>query len=1727
MKRLLYILIFLAIGNTALAQSFTVEASYNSGTKKTTFTITRSGTSLPEQTINYRTVNLSAYAGQHYTAVNGSYTFQADETTKTVEVSESAPGTNYYKYQTLTDRSYRFEVLDQWGFCLTFCNRSFSTGTIVPSSGAFSVKDVTIQSDEYTADDDGYDVNGYKSVASSSYFNNAAPKAYYQLIGAELRMTLSLQAKENDDAYEYLQLLVDNTSTCDNRDKCSNGDPGNISLSKYMAGFEMNTGSKDATYRSYTFPVLSADHNEGAEDPWGYGDKWPLKKQKFNGNRSTDGRIIIPTGFNTLVLRLNASGGSGSDEWAAKNVKAHIQAVDGTAPAIVSTDAITVSAGSYNRGNEFYISVPFKEIVTITGVNRKLMTEWGNAFYESGYGTNVLTFKGTINCLSGTTLKITGFEGTIADLAGNIFSGSLNKTFTGVTSSDPSYTINYTYNGGGTLSGNPTSYKWSSDDITLAKPYKIGYWFNGWTGSNGDSPKQSITIAKNSHGDKSYTANWTQEWTGSGTQGDPYEITSITGLNLLAMYVNGLDGYSAHDCNGLYFQLGSDITYTPNLSWNSVNSTETNYTPIGTSAYPFRGTFDGQGNTISGIRIFSNGSSATSNKLGLFGDIGEGATIRRTILANARITGWCSIAGIAGHSYYGTVEDCVVADNVCLHSTQAQSSASDHGGIVGFNQGNIYRCISKATLTVANSSGCQSFGAITGYSAGPVQNCIAFGATIPDVTEAGALIGADYDNSLFNNYYRSCSVAGVSDATGVGVGYSSAINSPHDVSNSCGALPLYRLSLPDGVSLVRSAEATLPGTGNATYTTGADIDGTPYAYATATLSISYAGEAAPTGYRVSIYVNGVLATDNGNGTYTATMPADDAAVTTGHTPVPWSGSGSQGTPYIIQYPSQLDLLATRVNGGTNYNGKFFELANDISYAHTTAWDDANSTENNYTAIGDDSHYFQGSFNGRGYTISGIRIYDDNGDGDKGLFGCVGGNGKVRNVKLADTRITGNSRVGGVVGNSTGIIENCHATATVCIHAVQNISSHHGGIVGYASASSNSSILGCTSAAKLTVKDGVSDCFNWGGIVGVKSSGSSLLNNLAIGVELPSGIDWVGAIAGSSSNNSGIARNFFRDCTIGGSAATVGYTYDHSNYSPAGCAEPAYTVSCDTGITVTATGSNYASYGYDGLTVYDYGNDHYGITYADVTYYAQDATVTLSGTGSAPVGYQEPFLGYNVNGVPFDGNSFEMPAADATVTARWTVLDFTAGHAGTEADPYIIYFPWQLDQLAANVNGGTSYSGKFFKLGADVAYDPDNLDANGENYTPIGCRNGNTYQFFSGTFDGDGHTISGIRINKDEANYYGIFGAISDAVVKNLTVSDAHITAYSYFGGIVGYNSHSTIENCHATESVIISGSSGAIECGGIAGSNDNSGTIRGCTSAATLSAYCMAGGIAGYSSASTTIENCLVIGASVTVEKGGWNQRGGAIAGNASSNNGSYRTILSHNYYSNCTVTMGTQYSTDIGVGSLPDGTFDCTDVNSTTILDNPYIDCAVRAETSLYKPAEIGAQIASYPGGLTVYEHGAYYNGTYYIRHDLDGTASALTLVQGTKDGTSAYWGTYFDSTTNYELSEGAAAYTLGTDYKLYRLGTNGRTIPKNTAVVIIAASDSVTLVPAGTGDLGITDNATGGNQLQGSDSEVLVSGLSGTPYVLSRSAGVIGFRQFSGASIPAEKAYYVVATP
>ena len=280
---------------------------------------------------------------------------------------------------------------------------------------------------------------------------------------------------------------------------------------------------------------------------------------------------------------------------------------------------------------------------------------------------------------------------------------------------------------------------------------------------------------------------------------EAYEINCFQHLQELAEYVNGEYGtdYSAysyytyvvkepHNCTGLTFRQTADIDFEPTSAWDDYNSDEHNLfaigcikkgrSPMGTSTTYnnyFGGTYDGQGHTISGIRIHGNDAYATNAYLGLFGFVKEG-TVQNVTIANARIAGYESTGGIVGCNTNGsTVSNCHAAHDVAIYA--AYSNISGVGGIVGdnFYSSNVTGCTSAAVITAIGMTNCQYFGGIVGKNGSgcTVSNCTAAGVIVPsygDVTRTGAIVGEN-EGTLTGNTYHSC-LMGTTHAFNIGTG---------------------------------------------------------------------------------------------------------------------------------------------------------------------------------------------------------------------------------------------------------------------------------------------------------------------------------------------------------------------------------------------------------------------------------------------------------------------------------------------------------------------------------------------------------------------------------------------------------------------------------------------------------------------------------------------------------------------------------------------------------------------------------------------------------------------------------------------------------------------------------------------------------------------------------------------------------------------------------------------
>ncbi|MBT4033635.1 MAG: hypothetical protein HOE61_02675, partial [Candidatus Marinimicrobia bacterium] len=255
--------------------------------------------------------------------------------------------------------------------------------------------------------------------------------------------------------------------------------------------------------------------------------------------------------------------------------------------------------------------------------------------------------------------------------------------------------------------------------------------------------------------------------------------------------------------------------------------------------------------------------------------------------------------------------------------------------------------------------------------------------------------------------------------------------------------------------------------------------------------------------------------------------------------------------------------------------------------------------------------------------------------------------------------------------------------------------------------------------------------------------------------------------------------------------------------------------------------------------------------------------------------------------------------------------------------------WVTDYLIPSGNGtsGTEYqiqtlnhlwwlsqnSGKWDKLFEQIA-DIDmtvtqNWDSNA-GFTPIGNLSTN----FTGTYDGDDHTIDGLTINTSSADYIGLFGYIDHSAISNIGLTNVNITADDFVGGLVGRSDSSAISNSYSTGAV-----TGHDYVGGLVGDNDLSSTINNSYSiAVVIGNRNYSGGLVGFNRNSSTINNSYSTG-TVTGD-----YFGGGLLGY---NDGS---------------TISNSYSTSVVIGTgYVGGLVGCNNNNNATI-SNSYSTGAV-----------------------------------------------------------------------------------------------------------------------------------------------------------------------------------------
>ena len=228
--------------------------------------------------------------------------------------------------------------------------------------------------------------------------------------------------------------------------------------------------------------------------------------------------------------------------------------------------------------------------------------------------------------------------------------------------------------------------------------------------------------------------------------------------------------------------------------------------------------------------------------------------------------------------------------------------------------------------------------------------------------------------------------------------------------------------------------------------------------------------------------------------------------------------------------------------------------------------------------------------------------------------------------------------------------------------------------------------------------------------------------------------------------------------------------------------------------------------------------------------------------------------YQDKGFSHKWNFSTVPTKDIILFAKWIASGGLSG-SGTPGDP------WNIDNADDLQNIGDNLDA-YYELTGHIILDPPKPGETG-NWIPIG----DTSKPFTGSFNGNGYTISNMAIEGDNS----MFSTNTSGTIKNFGLIDVSITStgtgQTNIGAIVGQNSGGTLENIYVT-GMVISGSGTAV--GGIVGRNVAQGKVINCfASFETINGLpnSKTGGIAGENLA--TIQNSIAITQKISANTAG------------------------------------------------------------------------------------------------------------------------------------------------------------------------------------------------------------------------------------------------------------------
>lgn len=593
--------------------------------------------------------------------------------------------------------------------------------------------------------------------------------------------------------------------------------------------------------------------------------------------------------------------------------------------------------------------------------------------------------------------------------------------------------------------------------------YSYGFVLDGH-----QSVKGSFTVGSTGQA-VSQTVAFASPTAWDGTSAEPlraadgiFIVTNGSELAWMSDYVAAGRANADNGAGEANIEVIADILLSGNGAMNQ-------WKPIGTSQWPYVGTFDAHGHVISGMYM-----DVTTSYIGLFG-IATDAVFKNAIVAGSLRTTAQNAGGLVAF-----IRGNAVIQNVGNHTNV--EAASYVGGIVGSvdttgtqHLVQISQCYNKGDLRAAEQDwhSNNNIGGICGearqsnYDSFRITSCYNLGRVDGGAVGAGGILGTG--GVELSHCFNAGEVI---------------LGTYAEVYQNCsGAL----IGWPPENGLQVSVN-------NVYYLEGSSPRAYGYVNAVPAYSATKFGSAAELGTNpASKGLLGYVAPSAGfNGGYPAlswesadvTIPANPGLI------------GSEDNPYIIQTADELIAFSNAVKAGNTYADRYVELRADI---------DLGSRARDFSPIGDydGRHAFEGHFKGNGHAIKGLSI---NGGTGVGLFGYTR-HASISMVEVTGT-ISGSSWVGGIVGYAyDSHVTNCLSRVNVSAASDSEFEGNYAaGVVGqsYSSGVGAGSVVSCVYYGTVTHPENKL----WGAITTLGTSNSTITANYYLSTQNTQGTEKV-------------------------------------------------------------------------------------------------------------------------------------------------------------------------------------------------------------------------------------------------------------------------------------------------------------------------------------------------------------------------------------------------------------------------------------------------------------------------------------------------------------------------------------------------------------------------------------------------------------------------------------------